>query len=491
MNHHDRNSGGAGPVIAALLLLLVLIVGVVGLGAGFFLFSAQSTSVDYAEYNAASVATSTATVAPAGSPVIASFPLSALDVKDHLEAPVMTITPQGELLLAYASQTGEEERTLYLARSTDGATLGEPTVLRKTKIFSSVSQSRGKEVKRAIRLMPQLATSGGKVFLGWIEPNEENTTVIYYVAESTDDGKTFGEPVRTHESDGARPNFLAMTADQSGNVVASWLDHRAGIQQPFAATKKADASSFTADTQVYSSPNETGVCPCCPTAATIGPDEQLYVAFRNQLDGFRDIYVGQRAIGSDGEFSSPVRVPSEPTWKFDGCPHDGPSLAADSLNLYVAWMDASSGTPRCYFSYKPLGGGNFTAPAPLNARSEAEQGNAKIVSFGEGLIGTWEETVPAELAEVDALKVEEKDGGHEHGPAAGSTRAIQVAIGRRQLTPNGATLTWEPAAPIAAKENAFQTRPTLAYRKGQAFVAWNELDEQGKRVVVARIWQAP
>jgi hypothetical protein len=487
MHHDDRSSSGAGIVAAVLLLLVILFIGAVGAGVGFFYVRGVPVAgpMPVSMKKAAVGGTATPTLASAEALVVGKFELSDLDLKDALESPTLAIAPQGNVLLAYASQAGPEERTLSLVRSVDGTTFGEAKVLRKTKIFTAVSQSRGKEVKRPLRMMPKLAVGGSKVFLGWIEPNEDNTTVIFYVAESTDEGVTFGDPIRVHESDGARPNFLALAADAQGNVVASWLDIRAGIPQPFAAVKKAGESAFSIETQVYSSPNEAGVCPCCPTAALIGLDEQVYVAFRNQLEGFRDIYVGQRPLQGEGEFPPPMPVMSKPTWTFDGCPHDGPSLAADTLNLYVTWMDASSGAPRCYYSKKPLGGGNFDPPQLLNPQSDSAEGNAKIVSTGDGVIAVWEQAATSSSDEPAA-----GGGGHAHGAASGGSRAIYLATAMRVQGPQGTSLAWEPARPIAMVEGAFQSRPVVVTQPGgHTYAAWNELDEQGKRVVVARLSQ--
>lgn len=477
MNQDSRSSGGAGAVVAVLLLFLILLVGVVGLGAGFFW---RSVVIHPSPAPLTKAIPADATLVAVTPEIVGTFSLSDLDKKDQLEAPVIAFAPNGDLLVAFASQISKTERSLRLARFRDGVAVGEPKELRKTKIFESVSQQGEKEVRRPIRLLPQLASGGGKVFLGWVEPNEELTTVYYYVAESTDDGETFSAPLRVHESDGAKPAFTGLSADAQGNLVASWLDNRAGIKQPFASIKKADAATFAIESQIYSSPNDSGVCPCCPTTAIIGPDEQVYGAFRNQLDGFRDIYIGQRGLTGEGDFSLVRSAVEKPTWTFDGCPHDGPSLAIDTQNLYVAWMDASSGAPRCYYSMKPLGGGNYAPAQLLSTQANGTEGNAKLASFGEGVVAVWEQATSDATASAES-------NGHAHGAPMGSSRTIYMALGSRIQSPQGTTLSWQPPQPLAHKDGAFQTRPALALAADSGFAVWNELDEQGKRVVVARL----
>lgn len=464
MNDNPRSSDGNG-AIAVIFLIVLILLGLVGLGAGFF-FVGRSTATVMQAPTAQKAATLAATpFTPA-----TSFDLSSLDIKDTLEAPAIAVTASGHVLVAYASQVSDDQRALFLTRSTDaGRTFPPPQQFRQTKIYHSVSQTNGKEVKRAVRLLPQLASGGGKVFLGWLEPNADNTNIYYYVAESTDEGVTFGEPMRVHESEGARPNFISLAADEHGNVAASWLDTRAGIKQPFAAVKLAGEAAFQPETQVYSSPNESGVCPCCSTAVVISPDGEVIVAFRNQLDGYRDIYVASRKLAADSEFGPAVPVVEKPTWKFDGCPHDGPALAIHNSQLYVAWMDASLGQPTCFRSSSPLAKLQF-APATRLASSAADpQGNAKLVSSEAGISVVWEKSI----ADGSSTEPANPAGAHDHGAAPGSARAIYFE------SPMQPSRIVAPPSP-----GVYQSRPAIAYVSGVVILAFNQLDDQGKRVVI-------
>lgn len=490
MKPESHSSGSSGALAVVLLLVALIGVLVVGFGLGFYLFLARSETLH--------ITTSVMSAPPAAAAsgivelpceVLAKFPLSSLDIKDTLEAPVLTIDPHKNVVLAYASQTKSDERTLFIARTvpTDRLAFGQEREVRRTAIYSSVSQMQGKEVKRPVRLVPQLSTAGDRLLLGWLEPNAENTTVFYQLAESTDGGETFGESMRVHASDGARPTFTALVADQQGNIAASWLDRRAGVPQPFASLRVQGEAAFATEAQVYSSPEEKGICPCCPTAALLTPDGRVIVAFRNQLDGYRDIYLAERKLTGDEGFGEPQRVVADPTWKFDGCPHDGPSLATDGQSLFVGWMDAHAGSPRCYVASRPLAGGAFSPPKTLPGDTA---GNLKLAMDSSGTLhAVWEVTEPAkeELVESTAEQKQEHDQ-----TATGSSKAIYYATCWRN--------TWSDARALVPQAGVFQSRPTIAVlnadsqstvpgavRPGTAFVAWNELDESGKNVVVVKV----
>lgn len=478
---HDQSRSSSGGAIAAVILLLALIVllVLVGFGAGFIFMFRTMTPVPppSAPMMTAVPSASTTFGPPSFLRELDNYPLATADIKDTLEAPVLTIGRNKNVYLAFASQTGDKERTLYFTRSTDGGrTFATPRALRKTTIFLSQSHSpEGKQVKRPIRLVPQLVIGGDTLYLGWLEPNVDNSTVLYYVAQSTDNGETFSEPMQVHESSGARPTFTSLAADSQGNLAATWLDHRAGVQQPFASIRLADKDKFDPEVQVYASTEEQGVCPCCPTASIITPDGRVIVAFRNQLDGYRDIYVAEKKL-TDEAFGPAQRVVDQPTWKFDGCPHDGPSLVTDGKSLFVGWMDAHTGTPRCYVASRSLEGGVFSAPESLNIATNESQGNIKLcLQSPTALLAVWEENVPT-------------FGGASPSPAgasaaAQSSRHIHTAW---KATDNSGT--WTPAERLQYRDGVFQSRATVtgSYPQGP-FVAWNELDNQGKKIVLGEI----
>jgi hypothetical protein len=491
MNHRHESSGGAGVAIAIGLLLVLLLLAVVGVGAGFMLFSARSSVVALTppvSMKAASTGSSIAAAPLPVSSVVCQLPLSELDIKETLESPALAAT-KTSVLLAYASQTSADERTIFLARSTNGgASFDGPNAFRKTKIFTAVSQSKeGKEIKRPIRALPQLAASEDKMFLGWIEPNAENTTVFYYVAESADGGLNWSEPLRVHESDGARPNFIGLACDAQGNLVASWLDQRAGIPQPFAAVKKADAAKFQPESQVYSSTGDTGVCPCCPTAAAIAPDGQVYVAFRNQVDGYRDIYVASRSLEPGSEFGQAESVVKEPRWKFDGCPHDGPSIVADQKTLIVAWMDASSGQTRVSHASRSVSSAAFNVESYLEYRSHGmSESQPKLSRIVNGsAYAVWTDDV----GEGNSAKLE-GDSSHSHGPG-GSSREIHIARGVSDdigANDGKKAFAFGESKAVLPRAAAFQSRPVVIALDGSPpIIAFHELDEQGKRIVAVRV----
>src|SRR4051812_32554876 len=76
--------------------------------------------------------------------VVQRFALRPEDVSADRETPAVAVAPDGTVVLAWASQTGAAERTLYLARSTDGGTtFGVPDAWRRVPIYRFTSDGGG------------------------------------------------------------------------------------------------------------------------------------------------------------------------------------------------------------------------------------------------------------------------------------------------------------------------------------------------------------
>ncbi|OWK44370.1 putative signal peptide protein [Fimbriiglobus ruber] len=412
-------------------------------------------------------------------PNVHRFPLSAADVKDTNEAPTLAADAAGRVFLAWASKTGDRERTVFFTRTTDsGRMFDAPHTISKGGIYRSRSSENGKIVGYERRAVPHLATAADRLELSWSEAPADGSGITLRLATSADAGRTFAAPVSVPHLDGMRTTFTDMASGPNGALACCWLGDRNGAQQPYAAVRPAGATAFETEQVVYLGQNGKGVCPCCPTAVGFAPDGTLYVAYRNVNDGYRDIAIGRLRPGQTA-FEGPFSVVSN-TWKFDGCPHDGPSLVVIGDDIHVTWMDARNGPQRAYHARAKCADMIFSA-RELNPAGPGTQGNARLFKDAAGgLHVVWEESLGAE-------STADEHSGHRHAPVvpkpgAGGGRAIQYAT----MAP-GATAFGQPRA-VAPRAGAFQTRPALVTTSdGSVFVAWNELDESGKVVVVTRL----
>ena len=415
--------------------------------------------------------------------VVQRFALRPADVSADRETPAVAVAPDGTVVLAWASQAeaGAVERTLYLARSNDGGTsFGTPVAWRRVPIYRYTSDggSKGHKMAFSTHVLPRLAATRDALALGWVEAIDGGPTVRFLVARSRDGGRTFSAPVAAHGGDARRPGFTTLATDPEGGLACGWIDSRNQAQQPFLSTMPAGSDSFAPEQLAFAGPiGGKGICPCCDVAVAVAPDRSAFVAFRNSDSGHRDIWLARTEDGAKAPFNAPIPVSQEP-WTFDGCPHDGPSLAVVGDRLHVAWMDAHTGSGRVYHAASPIVDPRFH-PRAVNPQGKGTQGHPRLAAGGNGLVhAVWDEGLgPDAPASADASP----SAGHPHPAPTPGGRAIMYAVAR-----DGAS--FSSAHALAPSPGAYQTHPSLAVGPdGTVFAAWNEIDEDGKHAVLVRL----
>jgi hypothetical protein len=412
------------------------------------------------------------------------FPLSAEDVRDTQEMPAIAIDGAGRIALAWASKDSAASRRLLLTTSANrGRSFSDPRTIASSGIFKSGGGTSGRGGHER-RMLPRMMFGGDSIALAWCDAPLDGSSVRMLIAQSRDGGQSFTDPAAIHFNDAARPTFTSLSANESGHIAASWLDCRHGPQQVFAAVRRAGSERFDEDAVVFAGENEQGVCPCCPTASHVTRDGVVLVAYRSQVDGYRDIWICRHDPEQAG-FTTPMPV-VPPTWKFDGCPHDGPSLAVSGETVHVAWMAAHSGRQRAYYGRAKLADMKFQVQE-LNAPGPGTQGNVALRVDAAGCLhALWEESLADEPAvatsEGGAGDKASEAGAHQHGPPAGAGRVVMYAF-----SPQADGRFSRPVA-LRPQPGRFQMRPAIACgTDGLIVAAWMELDEKGKRVVVASL----
>ena len=271
--------------------------------------------------------------------------------------------------------------------------------------------------------LPRLAAIGNTFQLGWVEAIDGGPEVHYYIAASSDGGKTFSPPESMHGKDASRPGFTALSASADGSILASWLDGRNGHPQPFFARRGAGSAGFEREKLVFAGPEGKGVCPCCDMAAVRLPDGSNLVAFRNTDAGHRDIWFARAPSG--GAFG-PVQALSLDNWTYQGCPHDAPALAVHGSQVFAVWMSGHSGRNRVYAANSSTDDLVFNS-RELSPGTPGAQGHPKLATTAAGQVyAVWDESLgnsPPPAAETG----HSKEHGHGHS-LVGDGRAVMLAV---------------------------------------------------------------
>ena len=138
----------------------------------------------------------------------------------------------------------------------------------------------------------------------------------------------WSEPVSLLGADTtAKEGFVALANGKGNTVYATWLDLRLNRQNNiFCASSPDGGRTWTRPVLVYAAP-EGKVCPCCRPSIAADQQGRVYIMFRNELKGVRDMYLAQSRDG--GKSFIPAQKLGMGSWTLKACPMDGGSLALE------------------------------------------------------------------------------------------------------------------------------------------------------------------
>lgn len=210
--------------------------------------------------------------------------------------------------------------TVYCMTSRDGgATWGAPVT-----VGSLPGMALG------MRRGPQVSVGGGRIVVAACS----HKTGELVAWTSTTAGASWSDPATVNDAPkSAEEGLHAVAAGPDGTVLAVWLDHRDGHGQALEGARlEPGSTTWTANQLVYASPDGK-ICECCHPFVTSDAAGDFFAAWRNAIAGSRDLYLAMSRDG--GRTFGKARKLGEGTWKIDGCPMDGPWVAAESPDQVI------------------------------------------------------------------------------------------------------------------------------------------------------------
>lgn len=136
-----------------------------------------------------------------------------------------------------------------------------------------------------------------------------------------------------------KEGFIGLSSDNENNLFAIWTDLRGDHHNKVFGARSIDGGkSWMKNILVYASPDST-VCECCKPSV-IMKGNNVYVMFRNWLNGNRDLYVIQSSDG--GETFGQAQILGKGNWALNGCPMDGGGLVINNAGtLQTVWRRES------------------------------------------------------------------------------------------------------------------------------------------------------
>lgn len=265
-----------------------------------------------------------------------------------------------------------------------------------------------------------IALTDGSLAAHWLVKSGSGTYAYdVNIARSKDGGKTWGKPIVPH-TDGTQTEhgFVSLIPLPDGRVGAVWVDGRnlkdhkdeGDEHTPLPVSMTLRYAAIDADGKLSDEVQlDDRICECCQTSAALTSDGALAV-YRDRSDKeIRDIHFVSR---QQGNWSAPRPVHGD-NWEINGCPVNGPSVAADGKRVVVAWYTGANDTPRVKAAFSNDAGASFGKAIEIDDGETLGRVDALLLRDGSALV-CW----LSGNAEGGAIKVRRVRPDGSLGPAA-------------------------------------------------------------------------
>lgn len=259
---------------------------------------------------------------------------------------------------------GEAAHRLRFARLSGGAWSAPVTVVEGGDFFANWAD------------LPAVVEMGsGELLAHWLAKTGDDTYAYsIFLARSADGGSTW-TPSGQLNSDATdtEHGFVSWVPEGDG-ARAFWLDGR----EMAAGGAMAVRTAFVGDAVGGEELLDERTCECCSIDATVATDGPLIVYRDRGETEVRDVAIVRRESSGWSE-PQPVLVDA---WKINGCPVNGPAVAARGTSVVVAWFTGADSAPRVQITFSDDGGATFDPVGEVDASTPL--GRVDVVFDDEG-----------------------------------------------------------------------------------------------------------
>jgi hypothetical protein len=226
------------------------------------------------------------------------------------QQPQLTRDFSGVIRIIY----GNKDKIYYSYAEDAGKTFSTPEVIAEIKDMH-LGMTRG----------PQFATSEDYSVVTAID--KKGNIHAYQLNHKTKKWNALND---VNDIEGSAPEgLMSITADDKNNFYAVWLDLRGDRNNKIVFSSLGKNQSWSENKIIYQS-LEKSVCECCKPSIAV-KNRQVYVMFRNLINGFRDLYLISLTDGGV-KFDNVIKL-GKGTWKLTGCPMDGGGISIGKDNI--------------------------------------------------------------------------------------------------------------------------------------------------------------
>lgn len=237
-----------------------------------------------------------------------------------------------------------------------------------------------------------IALQDGSLAAHWLVKSGKGTYAYNVnLARSNDGGKTWSKPIVPHrDNTETEHGFVSLMPLPDGRLGAVWLDGRnmEGMKH-----EEEDAPAPESMTLRYAAIDRDGrladevqlderVCECCQTSAALTSEGAIAVYRDRSESEVRDIYFVKQTNGSWGA-PQPVHADK---WEINGCPVNGPAVAADGRRVAVAWFTGANNTSHVNLAFSNNAASSFGGPIQIDDGEASGRVDVLLLPDGSALV---------------------------------------------------------------------------------------------------------
>jgi hypothetical protein len=296
--------------------------------------------------------------------------------------PELSVGASGRVLLSWVERTGERRYALRFASR-------EATGWSEAR---TVSEGENWFVNWA-DFPSVVELSDGSLAAHWLVKSGSGTYAYdVNVSRSADGGRTWGPPVVPHtDRTQTEHGFVSLLALAGGRLGVVWVDGRAtkDVKQshdeeaPLPASMQLRYAEVGADGRLSDEAVlDERICECCQTSAAV-TSEGPFAVYRDRSEReVRDTHFVRRPASG---WSAPSVVRAD-NWQVNGCPVNGPSVAAEGRRVAVAWFTGEGDSPRVNLAFSDDAGATFGEAVRVDDGDVVGRVDVVLLADGSALV---------------------------------------------------------------------------------------------------------
>ncbi|GJM44719.1 MAG: hypothetical protein DHS20C21_15610 [Gemmatimonadota bacterium] len=362
--------------------------------------------------------------------LIRTIPVSLLGLSlAYSQVPAQTLSLAPEELLTASSTwtTNQRPRVVFTEDGAKHLAWIATNTFGSEGVFIVDAASAGSAYGAAVQLttgMPgvrygigdglELKVNGPNLLATWEGTDFANRPMWF--SRSTDQGVSWEGEVRADDATVEERAYTTGTLFPDGRVAKVWIHYDSATGEPDHQFRAQDEFG------VFGAPSNPAVgspdvpCECCTADPIILEDGTVLVAYRNNENNRRKMYVSRSTDGG-ATFPSSVRVDSGGTIFF-ACPGSPPSITAEGQDVLVVWGKVG-GLPAAYhtMSARSTDGGTTFAPQVQIDESDGTTNisSPMVTRRGNLAIAVWKGKDPV-TGQFEIWAGTSMDGGSFWGP---------------------------------------------------------------------------